>query len=283
MNKKENIQPNMIIISFLPNAMSLGNLALGFLSILLCIHAGEPVNYPVENIYFISSFLILCAVFVDGFDGMLARWLNVESPLGKQLDSLADLTTFGIAPGVLIYTMYFQHFQTSLNFFELPLLSVIIASIYPISAAFRLARFNVDSRPGSFVGLPSPIAGAALAMVGIIYKLYPLNAYITTGLYLLLALLMSSNIRYSKPQIQFKQHFTIFRLLILFIALISAMLLFGWDLIIFMCLLFYISSGVLVLMLHLLQRIKFVFGKLQPAKIEKKQKKINSGGRIKGL
>ncbi|MDH4200085.1 MAG: CDP-alcohol phosphatidyltransferase family protein [Spirochaetia bacterium] len=261
-------QPYMIIKSWIPNAMSLGNLALGFLSILLCTHAGSSVRYPVENIYFICSLLILCAVFVDGFDGMVARWLKVESPIGKQLDTLADLTTFGIAPGVLIYTMYFHNIPASVNFFELPLVSVIIASIYPISAAFRLARFNVDSRHDSFVGLPSPIAGVSLALVGIIYKAYPLPGFAVTIWYLSLAILMSSNVRYSKPQIQFKQHFTIFRLILLFLILISAMYLFGWDLTILACILFYTASGLLVFLLHLLQRVKFVFGKPQPSKFD---------------
>ncbi|MDH4262606.1 MAG: CDP-alcohol phosphatidyltransferase family protein [Spirochaetia bacterium] len=266
----------MIIKAWIPNAMSLSNLALGFLSILLCGHAAAPLKYPVENIYFISSLLILSAVFVDGFDGMVARWLHVESPIGKQLDSLADLTTFGIAPGVLIYTMFLHDIQTSVNFFELPLISVIIASIYPISAAFRLARFNVDSRPESFVGLPSPIAGATLALIGIVYKVYPLPALPVIILYLILAILMSSNIRYSKPQIQFKQHFTIFRLIFLFTALFSAMYYFSWYLTILMCLLFYISSGILVLFLHVLQKAKFVFGKLQPVRAEGKLKNLNN-------
>jgi|GEM_PF-1022799 len=271
--KTENNHPCMIIKSWVPNAMSLSNLALGFLSILLCVHAGSPVRYPVENIYFICSLLILSAVFIDGFDGMVARWLRVESNLGKQLDTLADLTTFGIAPGVLIYTMYLHSLPTTLNVFELPLISVVIASIYPISAAFRLARFNVDSQPDSFVGLPSPISGATLALVGILYKVYPLPEIPVIILYLALAILMSSNIRYSKPQIQFKQHFTIFRLILLFTALFSAMYIFSWYLTILMCLLFYITSGILVLMLHLLQKIKFVFGKMQPVRQVKARKK----------
>ena len=248
--------------------MSLSNLALGFVSILLCVHSIIPVKYAVENIYFISSLLILSAVFVDGFDGMVARWLKVESPLGKQLDTLADLTTFGIAPGVLMYTMYFHYIQTSINFYELPLISVIIASIYPVSAAFRLARFNVESRPDSFVGLPSPIAGATLALVGILYKVYTLPDTLVIVLYLLLAILMSSNIRYSKPQIQFRQHFTIFRLFLFFAVLFTAMYKFKWYVTLLTCLLFYISSGLLVLLLHLLQKIKLVFGKLQPARAE---------------
>lgn len=265
------IYPHMTIKSWIPNAMSLGNLALGFLSILLCTHAGAPVKYPVENIFFISGLLILSAVFVDGFDGTVARWLRVESPIGKQLDSLADLTTFGIAPGVLVYTMYFHNLHAKVNFFELPLTSVLIASTYPISAAFRLARFNVESRPDSFFGLPSPIAGAAVALLGLIYPVYALPGYLVISLYLLLAILMSSNIRYSKPQIQFKQHFTIFRLVLLCVLLLSAMKFLGWRLTIFMCLLFYISSGLLVLLLHLLQKMKFVLGKLQQVKANPKK------------
>jgi CDP-diacylglycerol--serine O-phosphatidyltransferase len=273
-----------MIKSWIPNAMSLSNLALGFLSILLCGHIGVTGKYPIENIYFISSLLILGAVFLDGFDGMAARWLKVESPIGKQLDTLADLTTFGIAPGVLIYTMYLHNIQTSVNFFELPLIGVIIASIYPVSAAFRLARFNVESRHDSFVGLPSPIAGATLALIGIIYRVYPLPDVPVTVLYLLLAILMSSNVRYSKPQIQFKQHFTIFRLVLFFTALFSAMYIFSWYLTMLLFLFFYISSGILVLMLHLLQKIKFVFGKLpvrSQFRVKNKLKKPVSAKKLK--
>jgi CDP-diacylglycerol--serine O-phosphatidyltransferase len=251
----------MTIKPSIPNAMSLGNLGLGFLSILLCVRSNSATTYPLGNIYFISSMLILSAAFLDGFDGMVARWLNVEGPLGKQLDSLADLTTFGIAPGVLIYTMYFQHLPASINFYDIPLISVVIAATYPISAAFRLARFNVESPKDSFIGLPSPIAGIALAFLGIIFKAYQLPVGAVIVLYLLLAILMSSNIRYSKPQIQFKQHFTIFRIILLLGIFGFATYFFGWHITILMCLLFYISSGILVLLLYFMQKIKFVFGK----------------------
>lgn len=103
-----------------------------------------------------ASFMALGAFF-DFFDGMAARALNVKSEMGKQMDSLADIVSFGVVPGFIMY----QLLLTSPN---LPQWSVLgfniapyLAFIIPVLSAFRLAKFNIDTRQtDSFIGVPTP-------------------------------------------------------------------------------------------------------------------------------
>lgn len=101
------------------------------------------------------AFIILGAVF-DFFDGMSARLLKVSSPIGKELDSLADDVTFGVAPATMVFTFLFQlpypEFLDSSRSF-IPYMAFIIAAF----SALRLAKFNLDERQTtSFIGLPTP-------------------------------------------------------------------------------------------------------------------------------
>ena len=101
------------------------------------------------------GFIILGAVF-DFFDGMVARLLGVSSPIGKELDSLADVVTFGVAPSALVFTL-FQEVQYP-EFLE-PIRSILPYSAFLMAAfsALRLAKFNLDTRQtSSFIGLPTP-------------------------------------------------------------------------------------------------------------------------------
>lgn len=114
--------------------------------------------------------LVLASVFVglgslfDFFDGFAARLLKVKSPIGKELDSLADVITFGLVPGIIIYLLMLQDISAPYismgNISVLPLLGFAI----PIFSALRLAKFNVDHRQESiFLGLPTP-ASALIIM-----------------------------------------------------------------------------------------------------------------------
>ncbi len=129
-----------------PNTLTCGNLVSG------CIAATHAFSGMYEWAFL---FIVIGAVF-DFFDGMSARLLGVSSPIGKELDSLADCVTFGVAPSAMVFTL--------LSTLELPSFLLPVGSIVPywafLMAAFsalRLAKFNLDERQtSSFIGLPTP-------------------------------------------------------------------------------------------------------------------------------
>lgn len=139
--------------SCIPNIFTFINLACGVLS-LLFTHKG---NYVVAGVF------ILIAGLVDRYDGRIARYLQVSSELGKELDSLADLVSFGVAPSLLIYL--------SFNFGEFGpygIFGVILLITLPICGAFRLARYNTSTFDGVFTGVPITIVGCFLGLFAII-------------------------------------------------------------------------------------------------------------------
>lgn len=119
-----------------------------------------------------ASWLILAAMIFDFLDGFSARLLSAYSVVGKELDSLADIVSFGVAPGIIIY----QLLNESLSLFPPPTgisngsvsyLILLVASIMPVCAALRLAKFNTDqSQAKSFRGLPTP--ANALAVISFV-------------------------------------------------------------------------------------------------------------------
>jgi CDP-diacylglycerol--serine O-phosphatidyltransferase len=127
----------------IPNLITTINLIAGFIAIL--------INDP-----FISPLLILAASILDLADGVLARLLNARSELGEQLDSFADLVSFGVAPAYLFY----QHFLGD-NWYEL-----LAVAVFPALGAIRLAIFNVKKdQHTSFKGLPIPGSGLFIAFL----------------------------------------------------------------------------------------------------------------------
>ena len=151
------------------NIVTLGNLACGVGAILLAV-AALVENNP-HRLYEGALWLVL-ATFLDAIDGKLARMTGTASPLGAQLDSLADAVTFGVAPGVVAVTLV-RMLGPDLGINVHPRLLVVAPVVYSCCAVLRLARFNVDSEHedlsqdhASFVGLPSPgAAGPPIAMV----------------------------------------------------------------------------------------------------------------------
>jgi CDP-diacylglycerol--serine O-phosphatidyltransferase len=133
---------------YIPSLLTLINLALGVMAVL--------VNDPVKSLIF-----ILIACVFDVFDGIVARWLKATSDFGKELDSLADMVTFGVAPALLVYfnclpsTLYFQ-------------LAIILL---PVFSAIRLAKFNMDvTQKSNFSGLPTPANGLFFASLPYLYQ-----------------------------------------------------------------------------------------------------------------
>ena len=216
-----------MIKSWIPNALSLGNLALGFLAILISVDAQPEPGHESSQIFFFSGLLILLASILDGFDGTIARWLKVESEIGAHLDTLADMTTFGLAPAFLMYIMFFNDNVIHAEAFTLSV-GAIIAVIYPLSAAFRLARFQVAHAPEYFQGLPTPIAGAFIALIAIVNGIYKFNDAIALVIFLGLTFLMSSNIKYAKPQISFRKHMSTFRVILLTLVLLISLFWVNW-------------------------------------------------------
>jgi len=159
----------------IPNLITLGNLTCGLLSIVLAF----------EGKLAIAGAFIFYGAILDFFDGFAARLLKVNSELGKQLDSMADMVTFGVAPGILMYQLIAMTNENPLcasSGVGNPLgishvLTIsLIAFLIPIFSAIRLAKFNIDTRQiSSFIGLPTPAAAIFIASLPIIGAKYYTN------------------------------------------------------------------------------------------------------------
>lgn len=137
------------MIKHIPNALTSFNLLFGCLSVIAALK-GE--------LTLASTYIGLAAV-LDYFDGFVARALKAYSELGKQLDSLADMVSFGVAPGMIFYFLAKEH--TSYH----PLIQ-LIPLLIPVFSAIRLAKFNIDTRQSdSFIGVPTPANAIFIASI----------------------------------------------------------------------------------------------------------------------
>ncbi len=235
-------------VAWIPNTLTLGNLVLGFIAIIFA-----SMNIPHHLT--IAGVLILGAALLDGLDGQVARMLGVASKLGQELDSLADCVTFGIAPGYLAFKGYLQ--GTWIYILDKPIdIGIFIAAIFPVCAAYRLARFNVQHVPNAFDGLPSPIAGIIVALVPLCF----INIIIPKLLFIigfvLVALLMVSTVRYAKPQSFILQKITGIKLLLFILILIALIFMFKqWVIMVIIAL--YILSGLLSFIIQLIQDYRY--------------------------
>lgn len=136
----------------LPNACTAANLFFGMLSILA----------TYEGNFFYASIFILAALIADGLDGRVARALNVSSEFGKEMDSLCDLGSFGIAPAFLAYAFCMSNYG---------LLGKAAAIIFALCGMWRLARFNVNTNVvhGFFMGLAIPAGGCIVATTTLLF------------------------------------------------------------------------------------------------------------------
>jgi CDP-diacylglycerol---serine O-phosphatidyltransferase len=130
----------------IPNFITTLNLFSGCIGIIVAL------QYRVDY----AAYFIALAAFFDFMDGMAARILHVKSEIGKELDSLADVVSFGILPGIIIYQLM-AHSPNTPAFGSFLSIFSLIALIIPILSAVRLAKFNLDTRQTtSFIGLPVP-------------------------------------------------------------------------------------------------------------------------------
>ncbi|MBU2668733.1 CDP-alcohol phosphatidyltransferase family protein [Actinoplanes bogorensis] len=161
------------------NACTLSSLGLGLLAIFLAMN---------DQVHLAAAFLVACVAF-DGLDGALARKLGVSSPFGAQMDSLADMCSFGLAAPVVVYASL-EH--------SVPTPAAAVACIMVAAcAAIRLARFNVSPKDGKFFsGVPTTLVAAVLAVTVLIDL--PLPGVVILGGVALMAFAMVSSFPYAK-------------------------------------------------------------------------------------
>lgn len=162
----------------IPNLFTLLNLFLGATAIIFILQTGQTIAFIdaegytqvdlPEKITW-GAVLIFAAAVVDFLDGFLARLLKATSPMGKQLDSLSDVVSFGVAPGLIIYQLLRISYAREENGLDVSLAFLLPALLIPCAAAWRLAKFNIDEEQQySFKGLPTPAAGLFIASLPLI-------------------------------------------------------------------------------------------------------------------
>src|SRR5690606_2033527 len=130
-----------MFVKTLPNMFTVGNLFLGIIAIIFAFH--DQWQY--------AAMMVIIGMFLDGLDGRVARMLNAQSEFGKELDSLSDVVSFGVAPALIMYVAVLH---------DMGVVGWIITAVFPFCGALRLARFNVEpGLPGFFIGLPITAAG----------------------------------------------------------------------------------------------------------------------------
>jgi len=187
----------------IPNLFSCLNLFCGCIATTLII---ANATFPFGNDDFTdlkpAAYIVFLAAFFDLLDGLSARLFNVSSPIGKQLDSLADVITFGLVPGAVMalllnrcHTKLFENYFLTNAFFFFPF-------IITIFSALRLAKFNIDTRQtDSFIGLPTPANTLLIISLPLILahdeynlKNIILNPYFIIGLSILQSYLLVSEL-----------------------------------------------------------------------------------------
>jgi len=163
-----------------PNIFTLSNMSCGIMSILMSFE---------ENYKLAAIFILLAGIF-DRYDGRIARYLKVDNDLGKELDSLCDVVSFGVAPSILIFNIY--------NFVQLGSIGYLMVLIFPIAGAYRLAKYNITDFDGVFSGIPITITGTFLALYSLIMINKASNLGPTMFLLVILSYLMVSNLKFKK-------------------------------------------------------------------------------------
>jgi CDP-diacylglycerol--serine O-phosphatidyltransferase len=222
----------------LPSVFTTGNMAAGFYAILEVVHATALTTWHLDN----AAKAIGFAVLFDGLDGRVARMTGTSSDFGKELDSLADVITFGVAPAMLAWTWGFHLMQQGVALtdwnIKLTQVGAIAAFLFLIAGASRLARFNITSnpqpsnpgKPGKkyFVGMPIPAGAGVIAAVVHFRAGSPLMSWYTAITWLAMVaavgyLMVSTWRFYSFKELNFDARHP-FRLVILVAALFAGVI-----------------------------------------------------------
>ncbi|UCF36172.1 MAG: CDP-diacylglycerol--serine O-phosphatidyltransferase [Acidobacteriota bacterium] len=224
-------------IYLLPSMFTVGNIFAGFYAVISTLH-GDYDNAAVA---------IGIAVVLDGLDGRIARLAGATSDFGVQLDSLADVISFGIAPSVLIYSWGLE---------DLGNFSRLAAFVFLICGAMRLARFNIQTRElKHFAGLPIPAGAGMIAATVHLFKLPPESDILKiclVAMTYLLALLMISTLRYPSmkhlPLTRGRSHLNV-----LFLALVLAGVIWYSEPVLMGIAVVYVSSGLVTRVYQMLK------------------------------
>lgn len=174
----------------IPNLLTLGNLFSGTVASI----------FAVQGDYILAAFLVSLGIFFDFFDGFAARLLNVSGELGKQLDSLADMVTSGVVPGIIMYKLLIE--ANTVNF-SIPTYVPFLGLLLTLGACYRLANFNIDTRQSdSFIGLPTPAMSLFIVSLPLIQEYSEItvattlieNIYFLLGTTLALTYVMNAEI-----------------------------------------------------------------------------------------
>lgn len=174
-----------MIAKMIPSCFTLANLLMGVLSLM----------YTLEGEWRMAAIMILASTILDSMDGKVARRLDVASPFGKELDSLSDLVSFGVAPAILVYAFSLKDFSFNIAGFVLPV-GLLIALGFSLCGAVRLARFNILNITDYFVGVPITAAGSLIALLVLLADRLP--SLVLPISMAVLAYLMVSNIKVPK-------------------------------------------------------------------------------------
>ena len=163
----------------IPNIVTLLNLFLGCMAIVFVLQNGIVISENSETgqqllvlpeKIWLASLCIGLAAVVDFFDGFVARLLKVSSEMGKQLDSLADVVSFGVAPSMILYQFLRLSLAKEDNGLDASVIWLLPAFVLACAGAYRLAKFNLDTRQTySFRGTPIPSVGLTIASFPLIY------------------------------------------------------------------------------------------------------------------
>jgi len=195
----------------IPNLFTLLNLVFGCIAIVLVLQTGETivllqqegftdVNLPEKITW--GAFFIFAAAAVDFLDGFIARLFKSTSNMGQQLDSLADVVSFGVAPGIILYQLLRISYAQQENGLDISIAWLLPAFLIPCAAAWRLAKFNLSTdQEFSFKGVPTPAIGLVIASFPLIIHFQTfnlqfafINKWLLYAVIFLLSFLMISNL-----------------------------------------------------------------------------------------
>ncbi len=229
----------------IPNLFTLINLVFGCLAVIFILQNGLVLRYDDEGVQLVAvsenlrlaSIFIGCAAVVDFLDGFVARLFNATSNLGKQLDSLADVVSFGVAPALIMYQFLRMAYVSDVDGVNISMIWLLPALLIAVAAAYRLGKFNIDtSQQYGFKGVPTPAVGLFIASFPLIYfgessefiVALLLNKWVLYTIIVVVSWLMISNL----PMLAMKfKHYAfsgnLSRYLLLIIGIVASLTL-GW-------------------------------------------------------
>jgi len=213
----------MMIKKHIPNLLTLGNLFCGTIAAI----------FAVESNFTSAALFVVLGIFFDFLDGFVARLLKVSGDLGTQLDSLADMVTSGVVPGIVMYKLMQYNLYDTPDLFDDSILGIsLIGLILTLGACYRLAKFNLDTRQtDSFIGLPTPAMCLFVVSLPLIQEYSDIefvqnlisNNYFLIAITLVLTYLMNAELPLFSLKFKdssFKKNWIIYLFLVLSLTLI---------------------------------------------------------------